>query len=341
MPVVVTGASGHVGANLVRELVARGESVRALVHRSSASLAALGVEQVAGSVTDPASLASAFTGATRVYHLAGVISLEGDPDGRVWQVNVDGTANVARACHEAGVGRLIHVSSVHAFDQRPLDRTLDETRPQIADSSHHSAYDRSKAASERAVREAIDRGLDAVIVNPTGIMGHVDHGPSRLGQLLLDLAGRKLPALLDGGFDFVDVRDVVAGTIAAGDRGQTGANYILGNSWYALWELAALASSVTGVPGPRLVTPVWTARLGVPIAKVLAKVGNKPPAMTHESLDVLISNRSISSDKAKRELDYRPRPLAETVRDAYRWFAEQGMLDRKTRARVLARVSAA
>jgi dihydroflavonol-4-reductase len=95
------------------------------------------------------------------------------------------------------------------------------------------------------------------------------------------------------------------------------------------------------VPGPRLVTPVWTARLGVPIARLLARVGDREPVMTHESLDVLISNRSISSDKARRELDYRPRPLAETVRDAYRWFAEQGMLDLETSARVLARVSAA
>ncbi|MFV8755660.1 NAD-dependent epimerase/dehydratase family protein [Nannocystaceae bacterium ST9] len=341
MSVVVTGASGHLGANLVRELIARGESVRALVHRSSASLAALGVEQVAGSVTEPAGLPAAFAGATRVYHLAGVISLDGDPDGRVRRVNVEGTANVARACREVGVARLVHVSSVHAFDQRPLDRPLDETRSQVADSRQHSAYDRSKAASERVVREAIGEGLDAVIVNPTGILGHVDHGPSRLGQLLLDLAARRMPALLDGGFDFVDVRDVVAGTIAAGDRGQTGANYILGNAWYSLWELAASAGSITGVPAPRLVTPVWTARLGVPIAKLVAKLSDKQPAMTHESLDVLISNRSISSDKAKRELDYRPRALAETLRDAYRWFAEQGMLDRRARARVLGRASPA
>ncbi len=340
MTVVVTGASGHLGTNLVHELLARGESVRALVHRSSASLTALGVEQVAGSVTEAASLVAAFAGARRVYHLAGVISLDGDPEGRVQRVNVGGTAKVARACLDAGVERLIHVSSVHAYDQRPLDRPLDETRPQVADSIHHSAYDRSKAASEKVVREAIEQGLDAVIVNPTGIMGHIDHGPSRLGQLLLDLAARKLPALLDGGFDFVDVRDVVAGTLAAAERGQTGSNYILGNTWYSLWELAGIASSVTGVPAPRLVTPVWTARLGVPIAKLVAKLGDKEATMTHESLDVLMSNRSISSERAKRELDYRPRPLAETVRDAYRWFAGQGMVDRRVGARVLARASA-
>lgn len=337
MTLVVTGASGHLGANLVRELIARGEPVRALVHRSSASLAALGVEQVRGSVSEPASLAAAFAGARQVFHLAGVISLDGDPGGHVWRVNVEGTAKVAQACLEQGVERLVHVSSVHAYDQHPLDHPLDEARSQVADSPRHSAYDRSKAASERVVREAIERGLDAVIVNPTGILGHVDHGPSRLGQLLLDLAARRLPALLDGGFDFVDVRDVVAGTLAAAERGASGSNYILGNAWYALWELAALAGEVTGVAPPRLVTPVWTARLGVPIAKAFARVTAKPPMMTHESLDVLISNRSIRSDKAKRELGYRPRPLAATVRDAYRWFAEQGQLDRRVAARVLAR----
>jgi dihydroflavonol-4-reductase len=334
MTFVVTGASGHLGANLVRELLARGEPVRALVHRSSASLAALGVEQVPGSVDDPDSLAAAFAGARQVFHLAGIISLDGDPGGRVWRVNVEGTRKVAAACRTTGVERLVHVSSIHAFDQHPLDRPLDETRAQVERSTRHSAYDRSKAAGERVVREAIAAGLDAVIVNPTGILGHVDHGPSRLGQLLLDLAARRLPALLDGGFDFVDVRDVVAGTLAAAERGTSGSNYILGNAWYALHELAAIASEVTGVPAPRFVTPVAAARLGVPVAKLLAKLANKEPVMTHESLDVLVSNRSIRSDKAKLELGYSPRPLPHTVRDAYRWFAAQGLLDPRVAARV-------
>jgi dihydroflavonol-4-reductase len=341
MTIVVTGASGHLGVNLVRELVARGESVRALVHRNSASLAELGIEQVKGSVTDPASLASAFAGATRVYHLAAIISTDGDPDGRVRQVNVDGTANVARACREAGVERLVHVSSIAVYDRHPLDRPLDETRRQVTDSIEHSAYARSKAAGERAVREAIAQGLDAVIVNPTGILGHVDPAPSLFGKLLLDLAARKVPALLDGGFDVVDVRDVVAGTIGAGERGRAGANYLLGGAWVSMVELAAAASSVTGVPAPRMVTPFWVARLSVPVAKLVAKLGNKPPTVTRESLDVLISNRFVSNESAARDFDYRPRPLAESMRDAYRWFAEQGMLDSKTRAHVLGRVPAA
>lgn len=322
MTVVVTGASGHLGANLVRSLLARGEQVRVLVHRSAAALAEVEhrLERVEGSVCEPESLGPAFAGADRVYHLAGVISIDGDPDGRVHRVNVEGTRNVARACLEHGVGRLVHVSSVHAFDMDPRDRVLDETRRQVADSHRHSAYDRSKALGERVVREAVAKGLDAVIVNPTGIMGPVDHGPSRLGQLLQELATGRLPALLDGGFDFVDVRDVVDGTLAASERGGVGENYILGNTWYSLRELAELVAGASGKRPPMLVTPVWAARMGVPFARLAAKLTNSEPLFTRESLEVLVSNRSISSGKARSELGYSPRPLAQTVADTLDWF---------------------
>jgi dihydroflavonol-4-reductase len=326
MTVVVTGASGHLGANLVRTLLDRGEHVRVLVHRSAAALAEVEhrLERVEGSVTEPESLGPAFAGADRVYHLAGVISIDGDPDGRVHRVNVEGTRNVATACLAQGVGRLVHVSSVHAYAMDPRDEVLDETRHQVGDSSEHSAYDRSKALGERAVREAIEAGLDAVIVNPTGILGPVDYGPSRLGQLLGDLSSGRLPALLDGGFDFVDVRDVVDGTLAAGARGRAGENYILGNRWYSLRELADVVASHSRTRAPILVTPVWAARLGIPFARVAAKLTKTEPLFTRESLEVLVSNRSISSAKARTELGYAPRALSETVADTLAWLASQG-----------------
>ncbi|KIG18873.1 Dihydroflavonol-4-reductase [Enhygromyxa salina] len=323
MTVVVTGASGHLGANVVRALLERGESVRALVHRSAAALDGLQgpLERVEGSVCEPASLGPAFEGARRVYHLAGVISLDGDPKGNVHRVNVEGTRNVARACVERGVDRLVHVSSVHAYDMDPRDEILDERRGQVADSSEHSAYDRSKALGERVVHEHIDAGLDAVILNPTGIMGPVDFGPSRLGQLLVDLSAGKLPAVLDGGFDFVDVRDVALGVIAAGEQGRRGENYILGNAWYSLRELAKLVERAGGARAPRWASPVWAARLGVPFARLASRVAGREPSVTRESLDVLVSNRSISSAKARAELGHAPRPLADTVADSLAYFA--------------------
>ncbi|PRQ00027.1 3 beta-hydroxysteroid dehydrogenase/Delta 5--_4-isomerase [Enhygromyxa salina] len=325
MPVVVTGASGHLGANLVRALLARGERVRVLVHRSSSALREIEdqLERVDGSVCEPDTLGPAFEGARRVYHLAGVISIDGDREGLVHRVNVEGTRNVARACVERGVERLVSVSSVHAYDMDPRDEVLDEGRRQVADSLAHSAYDRSKALGERAVRAAIDDGLDAVIVNPTGVMGPVDFGPSRLGQLLRDLADGRLPALLDGGFDFVDVRDVAAGVIAAGERGRCGHNYILGNAWYSIRELASLVEAAGGRRPPRLVSPAWAARMGVPFARVASRLTGREPMFTRESLDILDSNRSISSRKAQTELGHSPRPLAETVADTLAWQAAQ------------------
>ena len=328
MTVAVTGPAGHLGANLVRALLERGEQVRALVYNNTAALEGLEVELVRGSVCDPASLRPAFAGVERVYHLAGMISILGDPDGKVHRVNVDGTRNVAEACRELGVGRLIHVSSIHAFDQAPLDEVLDESRRQVADSAEHSAYDRSKALGERAVRELVDVGLDAVIVNPTGFMGPVDFGPSRLGRLLLDLARGRIPALLDGGYDFVDVRDVVTGILAAGERGRRGENYILGSAWHSLRDVAGAVERVWGSRAPRLVTPVWAARLGAPVAELAGRLLKREPLFTRESVDVLVSNRSISSDKARHELGHRPRPLAETVADTLAWFADQGQLSR-------------
>jgi dihydroflavonol-4-reductase len=352
--VMVTGASGHLGANVVHALLDRGERVRVLVHRSTSAFDHLDhrLERVHGSVCEPDTLGPAFEGARRVYHLAGIISLDGDADGRVHRVNVEGTRNVARACLERGVERLVHVSSVHAFDMHPRDEVLDETRTQVADCLHahgnrpysafglragslrvpwadshrHSAYDRSKALGERVVREAIADGLDAVILNPTGIMGPVDHGPSRLGQLLCDLANRKLPALLDGGFDFVDVRDVASAVCSAGDRGRRGENYIIGNAWYSLRELAALVEDCTGRRAPAFVSPVWAARLGVPFARVASRVRGREPNFTSESLEVLLSNRSISSRKARAELGHAPRPLRETVADSLRHLATQGRI---------------
>ncbi|NVB42268.1 NAD-dependent epimerase/dehydratase family protein [Pseudenhygromyxa sp. WMMC2535] len=325
---VVTGASGHLGANVVRALIARGDRVRVLVHRSSAALAELDgqLEIVAGSVTDLESLRVAFAGADRVYHLAAVISMVGDPGGRMQAVNVEGTAKVATACRELGVGRMVHCSSVHAYDQHPLDEVLDEGRPQIAEDPSCTAYDRSKALSERVVREAVAAGLDAVIVNPTGVIGPVDFGPSRLGEVLINLATGRLPALLEGGFDFVDVRDVALGALAAGERGRAGEGYILAGSWHSLVELAAHVEAVCGRRAPSMVSPMWLARVGVPFAEALAKLSEREPLVTHESLDVLLSHRSISSAKAREELGYSTRSLRETVTDALAWFEARGDL---------------
>ncbi len=314
---VVTGASGHVGNTLVRALLGQGRRVRALIHAQAASLDGLNVERVDGDVLDPDSLARAFAGAEVVYHLAARISITGDQGGRVTAVNVEGTRNAARAALAAGARRFVHFSSVHAFDLEPLDTPIDEDagRP----GPKHPAYDRSKAAGEAALREVIAEGLDATIVNPTGVIGPNDHEPSRMGRLIGLIGRRKIPAMTPGGFDWVDVRDVAAAAIAAETRGRTGVNYLLGGEWLSMDDVAAHAARAHGVAPPRFRSPMWAARLGAPFVTLAAKMARAEPLYTSEALHAVRANRQIDCTRARTELGHRPRPAAESIADAVAW----------------------
>ena len=324
MKVAITGATGHVGGNLVRALLDRGDSVRVLLRGEPVGLDGLVVESVSGDVTDPDTLRGAFDGVEAVFHLAALISITGGQSGRVEAVNVQGVRAVAEAALDAGVRRLVHFSSVHAFDHEPHDEPLDETRRRVG--KGHPAYDRSKSAGEAQLQEVVARGLDAVIVNPSGIVGPADPRPSRMGQVFLDLYHRKMPALLDGGFDWVDVRDVVSGALGALEHGRSGEGYLLSGHWHTIRELASLAEEVTGVRAPAATSPMWLAQLGAPFMTLFNRVTGVEPLYTSEALHALKSNRDIRHDKASGELGFEPRPMAETVRDLYAWFEETGQL---------------
>ena len=326
MKIAVTGATGHVGANLVRTLVDGGHSVRALVHAGNKrGLDGVACELVDGSLADRGSLVRAFTGCERVFHLAARISIVPGDEDLVRAVNVDGTSNVVAACQTARIGRLVHFSSIHALAPDPHDVAIDENRA-LTSSPRMPPYDRSKADAERAVLDAVSHGLDAIIVNPTAILGPYDFGPSAMGRVLLDLYHRKLPALVDGGFDWVDVRDVVAGALAAADRAPKGARYLLSGARKTVRELAALVEQVTGVRAPRLVSPMWLARVGAPFATAVARIAGKEPLYTSHSLHALRNHQLVSHEKATRELGYAPRPLVETLTAAYDWFRSAGVI---------------
>jgi dihydroflavonol-4-reductase len=324
MTVLVIGAAGHVGGNLVRALFAEGRAVRAAVYRDERALVGLDVERVKLDVLDPASLASALRGVEVVYHLAAIIAIAGEQESRVAEVNVHGPRNVATACLEAGVRRLVHFSSIHAFDQLPLDRPLDETRGP-AQGPGTPLYDRTKAAGEREILAVVERGLDAVIVNPTSVLGPCDFKPGPMGDVLLRLGLGKMPALVTSGFDFVDVRDVVAGALAAEARGRRGERYLLPGHFATFRELARLMAAASGRRAPRVVSPLWLARVGAPFLGAWCKVSGGRPLYTSESLDILSrSHPNIRGDKAARDLGYKVRPLEETVRDTWDWFRAAG-----------------
>lgn len=324
MTTVVTGASGHVGGNLVRELLGRGRRVRAVIHTDRLALQGLDIETVEGDVTDGASMRRALDGAETVFHLAAHISIL-DKDPLVVPVNVEGVRNVAEAALDAGVKRLVHVSSIHAFNMEPADKAIDEERTRASEPAC-PPYDASKAAGEAALREVIAKGLDATIVNPTGIIGPNDFRPSRMGEVLLKLANGKLPGLVDGGFDWVDVRDVCAGALLAEEKGQTGRNYILSGSYCRMPDLAAKAEKITGRRPPRMVSPMWLARFGAPFVTGWSRMTGQRPLYTSAALHALRGSRDMRHDRAANELGYDPRSLDETLRDTYAWFVSAGQL---------------
>ncbi len=323
--VAVTGASGHVGYNLVRALVEQGRRVRAIVPAPTPWITRLRVEVAIADVRHPETLRPAFRGVDTVFHLAARISIDADRDGQVRAVNVWGARNAAAAALEAKVRRYVHMSSVHAFDLTPTEGEIDERhrRPGAA----HAAYDRSKAAGEEAVREVFARGLDGVIVNPVGVIGPGDHEPSRMGRFFLDVARRRLPVVPDGGFQFVDVRDVVRSTLAAAERGRSGENYLLPGYWSSSLELARIAIRHVGGRAPRVIPPALFRATGHALALGARLVGREA-LLTPEAVQTLQSHQRISGARAERELGHTARPPEESVRDLYAWFHDQGLLPR-------------
>ena len=325
---VITGASGQIGGVLTRALADRyGPSqIRAIYRERRGTAADLDIAWVNGDILDKESLIAAFKGAETVFHLAALVSIDAVGAQEFDRTNVVGTRNVVEAALASGVRRLVHVSSIHAYDQHPLDEILDESRGP-ADGPHQGPYDRSKAAGEVEIRRGVDRGLDAVILNPTSVIGPYDGGPSPMGQVFLDLYRRRIPALIAAGFDWVDVRDVVTATMAAETQAKCGENYLLSGHWHTVRKLAQLSQQATGVAAPRLQFPVFVARLWAPCQVVLDRSRGRRPLCTPASVRVMAEgNRRISSAKARTELGFHPRPLAESVNDTYAWFDEQGML---------------
>jgi dihydroflavonol-4-reductase len=323
--IAVTGASGHIGANLIRVLLEENKKVRVLVRNDRRSLSGLDVEVVDGDILDPESLRSAFYKADTVYHLAALISLDRRDEKKLSIINVKGTQNVVSACEACQVRRLVHFSTIHALSPFPAGQPIVETRPLI-NSTFGLFYDRTKASAERIVLKAVDSGLDAVIVNPTGIIGPYDLKPSLMGEMLISLYKGDLIALVEGGFDWVDVRDVAMGAVKAARNGKTGERYILSGTWLSVKALGDLVQKVIGCSLPRFTAPMWLARIGAPFVGTYSKLCGKKPIYSSGSLFALRHHHSVSRKKAEEELGYISRPLEETIRDTFSWFKRYGYL---------------
>ena len=310
------------GNNVLRQLLDSGHRVRVLARATSdpRPLEGLDVEVVCGDVRDAESVRGSFQGVDCVVHSAGYVQLGRSQLERHRAVNVEGSRHVAEASRALGV-RMIHVSSCDAVGIRSLDEPADEETP-LADLLS-VPYVITKREAERVVLDQVDRGLDAVIVNPAFMLGPWDWKPSS-GRMLLEVAGGRGFLAPRGWFSVCDVRDVAAGILAAIDRGQRGRRYILAGttmSYLAAWRLFAEISGARrpwGTAGPLMA--LAAGRCG----DLWGRLTRREPDVNSGAIALAKLPKNYSSRRAETELGYRVRAVEDTVADAWKWFRENG-----------------
>jgi dihydroflavonol-4-reductase len=319
--ILVTGATGHIGNVLVRELLRGGERPRVLVRpgKLPPALAGLDVEISPGDILDQDSLNRAVQGVRLVYHLAARISLASGPDPETERVNLEGTRNVIAAIRRSGAARLVYASSIYALRKPPDGTTIDETQPFEA-LLCQGAYDHSKALASLAVQEAVAQGLDAVIVCPTAVTGPYDFHCSEAGRAIRLYMRPGLKFYVQGAYDFIDVRDAAQGFILAAEKGRGGETYILGGDRMTIRDMARIVEEAAGGWHAGLEVPLWLAYWVADLMPFLNEMTGTQPLFTHYSLDAVGSNSFVSHAKASRELGLQPRPARQALLDAVRWF---------------------
>ena len=319
--ILVTGAGGHLGNVLVRELVARKEKVRAMIlpGENLTSLEGLEVEIFEGNILDKARLLQACEGVDLVFHLASLVAITEDKIDLMRRVNVEGTQNVIDAARETGVRRLVYTSSIHALQRPEPDVTIDESL-QFDPVNPAGPYDRTKAQATLLVLKAAEEGLDAVVVCPTGVIGPYDFKRSELGEMMLSWM-KKGPSLsVQGKFDFVDVRDVALGHILAAEKGKRGETYLLSGEQLQISVMRSLVQQAAGIDTTEIKFPARLAAFVAPLAEFFYKITRTKPKFTRYSIETLRSNSKISSHKAQRELGYKPRRLYDTIKETVDWW---------------------
>lgn len=326
---LVTGAAGHLGNTLVRYLLKRGKQVRILVLPGEKNVPKGELEICHGDVCQLESLESFFENARQealiVIHTAGIVSIASKYQQKVYDVNVLGTKNIVSLCEENKVQKLVYVSSVHAISEKPHGETIYET-DQFTPESVVGLYAKTKSEATNLVLEAAKRGLNASVVQPSGISGPFDSGRGHLTVLLIDYYKRRLKAAIQGGYDFVDVRDVAKGILACCQKGKSGECYILSNQYYTVKELLFMLHEITGKKEVKHMLPLWFIKPMAPFAELYYKILRQPPLFTTYSIYTLNTNAAFSHEKATTQLGYRPREMRETLTDTMRWLKMQKRL---------------
>ena len=325
---LITGGSGHVGANLVRELSSRGYQVRCIdFDNDHRAFEGFDVELVKGNITNISTLDTAFKDVEVVFHTAAVISLDRKDKDLIRSVNVGGTENICEMSLRHGVKKLIHFSSVDAFVREPLDDPLCENRSLVTD-PNAVPYDLSKADAQRIVLEYCDKGLNASIIHPSGIFGPNDFKPSLFGQEFINIANGKRPYSINVGYDYVDVRDLCKTSVNCIDKGEIKQNYIVGGNYMDFVYMSEVMSEVLNKKLIRSTLPFGFIYMSLPGSYMSSLIKKTPRAITLDSIHTIkVQNKNIPSSLSKEQLDHNPRPVEETIQDTIEFFQKRGLIN--------------
>ena len=325
--ILVTGSTGHVGNVLVRELVSRGESVRAvaLPGEDTSMIELEGVTILRGDIRDRDFVIEACEGIDTVYHLAALISIMPTDKKRVQSVNVGGTENVIRACKKQKVERMIYTSSIHAFTELEPGSVIDENVP-FNPARTSGVYGKSKAEAVLNVLTAAREGLNAVVLCPTGIIGPFDYKLSEMGNMIRLFASGRLRVGVDGSFDFVDVRDVVRSEIEASAKAKPGEVYIIGGESVSIQELTDILHQITGKKRIGTFLKSTSAYVLSAFSTLYYMISKTKACFTPYTVHTLTRNYKYSHEKASKVLGHNPRRVSESLRDAVEWLSGYGTI---------------
>lgn len=324
MTTLVTGATGFLGSAVARALLERGDTVRVLARKSSnrRNIEGLDVEVFEGDLRDPESLRNAVKGCRALYHAAADYRLWVRNPDEIYRTNVHATRDLLRLASDAGVDRIIYTSSVATLGREPSGRPADEETPvTIHDMTGH--YKRSKFIAEEDVKRLItEEHLPVVIVNPSTIIGPRDIRPTPTGRMVEEAARGKIPAFVDTGLNVVHVDDVARGHVQAHEQGRIGERYVLGGEDMMLREILAEIATLVGRRPPRIRLPRGAVLPVAYVAEFVARVRDTgaEPLVTVDGLKMSKTFMFFSSEKARREIGYEPRPAREALADAVQWL---------------------
>lgn len=329
---LVTGAAGFLGGTIARQLVERGEIVRAFVLPNDKAIRFVPKEAeiIEGDLCDKASLARFFdVPADRqfiVIHCASIVTVNPEFIQKVMDVNYGGTLNVLEQCKaHLNFKKLVYVSSTGCIPELPKGQPIKEIK-HFSPEGLPDCYSQTKAMATQAVLHAAKDGLNTCVVHPTGIMGPEDFAVGHTTKVLIQIIKGEMSAAIAGSFNLADVRDLAAGTIAAADKGRKGECYILGNDAVSFKDFTKIVSDESGCKKVGFFLP---GKLAFFIAKKMekkaAKKGSKPQMTTYAVWN-LMRNNVFDSTKARKELGYRTRSYRETMHDQIQWLKSEGLI---------------